>query len=135
MATALEIISTVLLANTGVTAIVEQRIYPVLAPQGAELPNIVITLVSDNDDQMLAGAAQLPESRVSVISRGRTATEMMDLADAVKLVLRDIIHQSIGTDPLSADVCIWKAGTDFTSAFDDPLCFEQTTDYLIRWRE
>lgn len=133
MANALEIVSAALLASGDVTALVGQRVYPVLAPQNALFPNIVITLISDNDDQMLSGAAKLPESRVSVISRGTDATEMMDVADAVKLALRDIIHQSIGT--ISTDVCIWKSGTDATTVFDDPPCYEQTTDYMVRWRE
>lgn len=132
MAGALDIVSVALLAAPGVAALVGRRVYPVMAPQGAELPNIAITLVSDNDDMLLSGAAQFPESRVSVVSRGLTATQMLNLADAVKVALRNITHQPVGD---ALDVCIHKSGTDFTAVFDDPLSFEQTTDYMVRWRE
>lgn len=132
MTGAIDIVSEVLRANPEVAALVGNRVYPVLAPQGAAFPNIALTLVSDNDDMLLSGAAQFPESRVSVVSRGLTATQMMNIADTVKVALRNITHRTVGD---ALDVCIHKAGTDFTAAFDDPLSFEQTTDYMVRWRE
>jgi hypothetical protein len=136
MANSLEIVAEILLADSNITALVGDRVYPVMAPQRAVLPNIVITQVSDNDPMHLAGASRLPESRVSVVSRGGTATEMMNVADAVKAALRDIIHESVGGSPaLSNDVCVYKTAVDITSVFDDPISFEQSVDYMVRWRE
>ena len=136
MANSLDIVVALLLGDSGVTTLVGDRVYPVLAPQESVLPNIVVTQVSDNDPMHLAGASRYPESRVSVVSRGRTATEMMNLADAVKLALRDIIHQSVGgSPPFSDDVCVYKTAVDITSVFDDPMSYEQSVDYMVRWRE
>jgi hypothetical protein len=136
MANSLDIMAEILLSDTGVAALVGGRVYPVLAPQESVLPNIVITQVSDNDQMLLSGAAQLPESRVSVVSRGRNATEMMNVADAVKAALRNIIHETVGgSPPLSTDVCVYKTAVDITSVFDGPINYEQSVDYMVRWRE
>lgn len=136
MANSLDIITEILLADAGVVALVGNRIYPLMSPQNSALPNIVVTQVSDNDPMHLAGAARLPESRVSVVSRGATATQMMNVADAVKVALRDIIHETVGgSPPLSTDVCVYKTAVDITSVFDDPISYEQSVDYMVRWRE
>ncbi len=141
MANSVEIVVTLLLGDSTITGLVGNRIYPVFAPQQSQLPNIVVTQVSDNDPMHLAGASRYPESRVSVVSRGSTATEMMNVADAVKAALRDIIHAEVGSlplpseDTLSSDVCAYKTAVDITSVFDDPISFEQSVDYMVRWRE
>lgn len=136
MANSLDIITEILLSDPGVTALVDDRVYPLVAPQESVLPNIVVTQVSDNDPMHLTGASRLPESRVSVVSRADTATGMMDLADAVKAALRDIIHQTVGgSPPLSTDVCVYKTAVDITSVFDDPMSYEQSVDFMVRWRE
>lgn len=136
MANALEIIVSILLDDAGVAALVGNRIYPLLAPQNSVMPNIVITQISDNDPLHLGGASQLPESRVSVVSRGQTVTEMMNIADAVRAALRDIIHETVGSSPvLSSDVCVYKTAVDITATFDNPTVYEQSVDYMVRWRE
>ncbi|MFN9110104.1 MAG: DUF3168 domain-containing protein [Bacteroidota bacterium] len=136
MANSLEIVVSLLLDDAGVAALVGNRIFPVLAPQNAVMPNIVVTQISDNDPPHLGGASRLPDSRLSIVSRGSTATEMMNVADAVKAALRDVIHQSVGgSPPLSDDVTIWKTAVDITSVFDNPTTYEQSVDYMIRWRE
>ena len=106
MLNAIEIVRSILVGNAGVSALVgSSRVYPLMAPQNSVLPNLVVTQISDNDPRTLSGQAQYPETRVSVVSRGSTVTEMMNLADAVKLALRDITHQSIGVTPTSGSVC------------------------------
>ena len=132
MLNAIDIATAALLADSGITALVGRRVWPVIAPQDSALPNIVVTQISEIDVNHMSGnSGRLPESRISIVSRGTTATEMMNLADTVKIALRDIQHQSIGGSP---DVTIQKASTDVTQFFDEPPVFEQTADYRIRWR-
>jgi hypothetical protein len=139
MANALDIIASYLVADSGVQALVgavQPRVYPMLAMQNSVLPNIVLLQISESDGRHLTGIqAQYPEARVSVVSRGSTATEMMNLADAVKAALRDIIHADMGSPTEATDICIYRGDTDMTMYAEEGRAYEQTTDFYVRYRQ
>ena len=60
MTSAVSLAIAALLADANVTALASQRIHAVMAPQGTRPPFIVVTLVSEERMQILAGPAQWP---------------------------------------------------------------------------
>jgi hypothetical protein len=131
LASAIDIAVRALLADPQVSTLVGGRIYPIVAPQRESLPNIVVYQISEVDSLILNGhAAQFPESRISVVSRGSTATEMLNIGDAVKTALQNISRQVLEGRLAS----FFKGGSDVTQFIDDPPVFERTTDFRVRWQ-
>lgn len=131
MANAVDIV-TYLLNDGGSPPLVSGRVYPLLAPHGAVLPNIVVMQISEDDPKQLAGTTSgYPISRVSVISRGATVTDMMNTADDVKAALKDVTHETVNG---TLDVTITRTSTDIMIPYNNPDVFEQTTDFMVRFR-
>lgn len=126
-----------LLAGPGVTALVDQRIYPIAAPQGAAPEHIVVHLVSEPEEELLQGATQWPESRVSVECRSETPHGAVIMGQAVIDWLRDKDRYSIR----DYDASFRKEGTDETNASDQtsastglPTVSRRIIDFYVRWR-
>lgn len=118
-----------LLAANGVKALVKDRINPNVAPQGTDLPDIVVTLISDHDDVLLAGAAQFPDARVSIACRGTSFKSADAVGDAVVAALRDLRGTFAGKA-----ATFFKEGTDVTDYSDDFSTHRRIIDYRIRYR-
>lgn len=127
-----------LLATSAVTAIVGQRVYPIFAPQNAAFPHIVVYLVAEDEEDLLTGASQLREGRVTIESR--TAGDVPVLAtlgEAVIDAMRDRVEYAIA----SCIVTTRKAGTDETDASDQtnaqgyPSVVRRITDFYLFWRK
>lgn len=67
-----------LLAQATITAIVKQRIFPVMAPQNTAYPNIVVYQSTDADEVLLAGAAEFPIARVTIECRASGGNPVAD---------------------------------------------------------
>lgn len=78
-----------LLAGSGVTAIVGQRIVPGVPPQSMGNPLICVHLVNQEEEELLQGASQWPEARVSIECRAATLNQADLLGEAVISWLRD----------------------------------------------
>lgn len=118
-----------LLANSGVTDLVKKRINPNVAPQGGDMPDIVVSLIFDNDDLLLSGAARYPEARVSIACRGTTFKSVDAVGDAVVTALRDLRGTFAGRS-----ATFFKEGTDVTDFSDDFSTQRRILDYRIRYR-
>jgi hypothetical protein len=138
MANGVDIIAAVLMADTGVKALVgsaNPRVYPVIAQQTSPLPNIVLVQISDNDPYHLGGVqAEYPEARISVVSRGKTATEMMNVGDAAKDALKNIVHATVSGLSGAADITIYRGPSDVMGFDEESKVFEQTSDFYVRYR-
>lgn len=66
-------------------ALVDQRIYPVQAPQGVALPCIVYTQVSDLDDLVHSGRSPWHAMRLQYDAYARSFHEVHDIARALRL--------------------------------------------------
>jgi hypothetical protein len=128
-----------LLAGTEVTDLVEQRIYPVQAPQDAGYPNIVVYRTSEDEEELLAGASQYPEARISVECRASGSNPDADadrLGEAVVAWLRDKVRYAIG----GCAVEFRRQGSDETipsrQARDGiPVVSRRIIDFYVRWRD
>lgn len=79
----------ILSAAAPVTAIVSDRIFYSVAPQGAARPYLVIIGTVERDDAMLSGQAQYPESLINVVAYADDFPTVDTLGDAVIAALQD----------------------------------------------
>lgn len=136
--TAMTIAIKTLLAGSGVTELVGQRIYPVFAPQAAALPNIIVHRISDNEEVLLQGASQFPEARISIECRatGADGAKSADMiGEAVVNWLRDKHLYSID----GAVATFRRTGTDETDASEQadqgvPSSTRRIIDFYVRYR-
>jgi len=107
-------------ADEGVLALVSTRIYPLTAPQEAEMPFVVYTRVSSNRLYSLTGYSNLEYPRMQVDCYGVTYSEMKLLSEAVIAALRSSttfgteqddpqeMFEEDGTFRVSIDFAIWN---------------------------
>lgn len=119
-----------LMGNAAVAALVVQRVYPVVSPQGASLPNIVVHLVSEDDELLLRGHAGYPQARVSVECRAATYTAVNALGEAVKAALQPL-HRARYAGVL---VSFQKQGSDYSDFADDSQTHRRILDFYARWQ-
>lgn len=74
---------TYLLTKSAITDIVGQRIYAQQLPQGATIPAITMTTISESYDHDLAGLAGLVHTRIQFECLATTELVSLQLADAV----------------------------------------------------
>lgn len=93
MATVLEMVRAQLLLYPSVTALVGTRIYPVVAPQQAVFPRVVLTKISDAPVSTYDGRIEnCPRiCRVQVDVYGRTYLEAHAVSRAIELVLGNLL--------------------------------------------
>lgn len=113
-----------LLANSGVTAQVAQRINPGTAPQSGALPDIVVSRVSETPTYGLARASDLTEARIQVECRARTSTAVEKVGQAVIAALKD------GRGTFASKACVFRAaGSDYDDHADDASVFRRIIDF------
>lgn len=135
MNSALNLTIATLKLGAGVTSICGNRIYPFYAPQNASYPNIIIGVVSQDEEDLLQGASQWPEARVSIECRSDADAASDRLAEAVISWLRDKRHYSVG----GCLVTFMKEGTDVTDASEQntegaPYFTRRIVDFYVRFR-
>lgn len=120
-----ELIVARLRASTAVTAIVVNRIFPAVAPQGAAAPRIVYTVVSDVPQNTLDGSAEtrLRQIRLQVDCYAAKYVDAENLADAV-----DAVIGNLDAPGLSA----WRENS--TSLYDDEAELHRIMQEYTVWR-
>lgn len=100
-----------LVAAPDVTAIVDQRIFWLVRPQGqaGDLPALVLQLVSEQRGQHLKGFEDMFEARLQVACLATRYSVSRQLADAAVAALVDIAEV---TDPAGDNVLFWRASVD-----------------------
>lgn len=134
---AINIVVKTLLADSSVTAVFGQRIYPVFVPQAAGPRHILVYLVHEEDPDLLAGAGNYRRSRVTVEIRtpGEVPTLFTGSA-AVIAALQNKVNFAIA----GCVATISKEGTDETDASEDtspsgvPFVVRRIVDFIVWWR-
>jgi hypothetical protein len=87
-----EAIRTELVADTAVTTLVGQQIYPNLAPQGTVPPYVVYTVISNVPSNTFTGAAsdRLNEIRMQVDCYAKKYLDAQAIAEAVDNVISNL---------------------------------------------
>jgi len=96
-------------ADADVTAIVAERIYWLVRPQGETLPAIVLQVISEERTQHLKGFNDMWEARVQVAAQSERYSESRKLAEAAVAALIDIAEVD---DATGANVIFWRGKVD-----------------------
>lgn len=126
-----------LLEEPAVTAIVGQRVYPVFPDPGAQMPYIVVYLVSESEEDLLGGASQLRDGRVSIESvTAGDVVALLPLGEKVIAAMRDKVNYPIA----NCTVTTRKADSDVTDASQQTAgngvvsSVRRITDFYTFWR-
>lgn len=129
---ALSIVRTKLAATAAVTALVSNRIYPIIFPQEAVLPCIVLNIISGADIAAhLAGQGGYYRHRIRTEMLDDDASDLDSLSDAVLAALNGVIKATIAN---CVDVDILFGGLDMTDYSDDRTTFRRLLDFDVTWR-
>lgn len=75
--------------TSGITDLVQKRIYPGIAPQTASAPFVVFRMVSDPPIHVMGGDATLYKPRFSVYIHADGYDEVKTIRDVVQTAMRD----------------------------------------------
>ncbi len=109
-------------------------VYPVVAPQTAELPFVVTTLVHEAQDFVIEGANHAFFARIQIAAHGDSPAKADELAEIVKEVLEITVNRTVSEAGIPwAGATFWKEGTDLHDYSDDRSVFRRITDWRLRW--
>lgn len=122
---------TTLESDATVTGLVGTRIFPKVAEQNAELPFIVIDLISQTPQHLMGSDTTVLPSRVQVTCYASTYASVKTLADAVRAELQDFSGQmGGGTGPTVQRAFLDNELDNYDSTRDR---YEQVMDFFIWW--
>lgn len=136
---ALAIVTTLLRRDGPLAGHVADRVFPVVAPQGAARPYVIARTIAEDDEQILSGAARYYESRVEVQVIADSATTADAIGEVVKTALEDVTAMTVLDDAspagtIATSVTIVKAGADVSDHSADRTVFRRVLDFTVRWR-
>lgn len=76
--------------------LVSSRIYPLLVPQGKELPALTYQVIDSTSPQQFSGSTNLDNPRIQINSWARTLTEATQVAQQVRDALDGHIDATMG---------------------------------------
>lgn len=110
-----ETIFSTLTADSGVTAIVSNRVYPVVIPQKGTLPAITYQRVSGRRENGISGAGELVAVRVQVDCWAESYSSVRALADAASAALIAAGFLPVGDrDGFEDEVLVHRVILEFT---------------------
>lgn len=126
------IVVTKLKATTSVTTLVPKAsIYPIMFPQGASAPAILVNLAGGRDRELIGGAGQYYSSRVNLEILDTDPSNVDALGKAVIAALGDVVKQTVAG---CVDVDIAYDGGDFTDWADDRSMARWTIPFRVDWK-
>lgn len=133
---AISIVTQILLASEEVTSIVGNKIFPIMAPQNAIRPYLVLHLVDNEDPKLLGGAASYFRSIVQCDAYAEMtpdgATQVIRLGDATIEALNGVVKAKIAG---CVDVDLLLGSVDFTESFLEAQTHRRYTQFSCRWRK
>ena len=119
-----------LLDDATVTGVVSTRIYPLVLPQTAVPPAIVVTMAAEIDPgEHLAGIGAILNTRVNVQCLSTDPAQVMRLGESVRAAL----HGRAGTFN-SWSVQFRKAENDMTDHDENRTIFRRVIGFRVWWR-
>jgi hypothetical protein len=125
-----------LVADTGVAAMLGDRVYPVLAPATAQLPLITWRRQAVNREMTLSGPSGLPSVTLALELYAETYEEVRELADNCRRVL-DGWNNSLASLTSVRHVTLENEADGFVqlAGGDLPPVYSVTQTYSILWQE
>jgi len=116
--------------KASITNLVSTRIYPESAPEGAQMPYIVYSVVG-NSPVETKGETVVDEAQIEVFSVDRTYSSCMTLADTVRKVFdrADYINTNLGKE---IDVQSMMYTNEVTEVNQDRNTYVAIQDYTMR---
>ncbi len=135
--TVIEGLRAFLIAQTSITALVSERVYPLRLPQKAVMPAIVLTRISEIGDVHLRGPNALSRARVQVDAWAQTFDGAVALGDLC--VQRLDGYQGTWTDSgspaslIRVQAIIHEMSSDlFEEDINGGVC-RQSTDFFVHY--
>ena len=115
--------------DTGVGALIGDRIYPLQVPQDAELPALAYQIITDRYEVTHDQRSELSRARVQFTHVGTTYTALKSLSEAV----RDALHQFTGDlGGVVVTGCLLDQDTDdWSGSHKSPV---KRSDYIIWYK-
>lgn len=132
MTSAVSLTIKALLAQAGVTGTTSTRVRPFPLQQGESLPAIAVSMSAEDEEYLLSGAAQYPQTSVQVHCIALTAGAAIELGERVKEALRDLLYTSSDSPPVRAS--FQKDAVDFIDFSDDLSTHRRVMGFTVRWR-
>ena len=128
-----KVIRSLLMAASGVTALVSDRAYPHIIPQGATLPALAVEHISTVDLFTLDASAAygLTQSRIQVTAIAKDYVTQKALLEEV----RKACTYQRGTIAGVGVVSVLRDGVGPDIRDDDVGIFTQSVDFLVTYRE
>lgn len=120
---------TYLLAQSGITTYVGDRIYYARADQDVEAPYIVVTKVSGVREHSHDGGTGLAHPRFQLAVFGTTYSSCKTIAAAIQAALQGYSGTMGGAGGVSVDAVFYENETDLYES--DTALFSVITDYII----
>jgi hypothetical protein len=131
-----QVLSTILVSDPTVAALVGTRVYPVIAPAAADLPFVTWRRSGVQRQHTLAGPMGMPTVILSIDAYAVTYEAVRDLADRIRIALDghggaasdSVVVQHVSLDN-ETDGFIQLAGGEL------PPVYSVTQTYSIIWQE
>jgi len=123
-----------LLDQSAITAIVSQRIYPMVVPQGQPLPSITLQKISEQENYHLGGTTSLRVARMQIDCYAATPKAASDLSELVRTAMST---QRLLMGTVEVTSVFRENSRDTNERSDngsDPGDYRNSTDYMIHYR-
>lgn len=128
----IEIVVAKLKATAGVTDLVSKAsIYPIMWPERAQPPVLVVNLAGGKDRQLVTGAGRYYHGRILIEVLATSATDVTAIGKATITALENVVKQTIAG---YRDVDIAYDGGDFTDWADDRSMARWTIPFTVDWK-
>jgi hypothetical protein len=123
-----------LTAQSAVSAIVSNRIYPYHLPQGASPPCVIVRLISETLPPSLDGdhGPRFGTVMIESLTTNPPATET--LAETVNTALKDRRHQTVTLASGPYKVSFFRSGSDQSDYDDGRTVFRRMTQFDVTWQ-
>lgn len=122
------------LAQTGITALIADRIYPVILPQAPEFPCCTYQLISGPRDYTQDGPDGVTTFRIQTNLYGNTYSDVKALKDAFEDALSGFYNHRVGSPPIKIQGVFMDNERDlYESGLDEvgPRIFTKAIDFLV----
>jgi len=117
----------------GLTALVENRIYPLILPDVVTYPAVTFQMISGVDDHCINEDPDNTEARIQFTAWGKTAADVRNVQAQIKAAFKDFSGIMGGAGGVNVGHVL-QAGK-FDGYDDETKTFWRTQDFMIMYEE